>query len=77
MPHARQQRQAVHRAGQAQVAPGEFAGIVGPLGVPVLVGPDGIRRVVEIPLTDHERARFLSVAEAVNGRIGRWMEGLA
>lgn len=63
-------------AGQVLVEKGEFADVHGPLGVPVLVGPDGIRRVVELPLTDDERARFSAVTETVNGRINGWMEAI-
>ncbi len=35
-------------AGQADVRPGEFYDLTGPLGVPVIVGPSGIRRIVEL-----------------------------
>lgn len=56
-------------AGQVLVQPGEFYDLTGPLGVPVIVGQEGIRRIVEIPLTDTERQRMQSIAAHVNAKV--------
>lgn len=61
-------------AGQVGVRPGEFYDLTGPLGVPVIVGPSGIRRIVELPLTTHEQARMTKIAAEVNEKVGFWME---
>jgi len=41
------------------------------LGVPVVLGPGGIRRIVELPLTSSERSRLHAAAEKVRGLIDR------
>jgi malate dehydrogenase len=56
-------------AGQVQVGPGEFHDLVGPIGVPIIAGPQGIRRVVEIPLTASERERIGAIAAMVGERV--------
>jgi malate dehydrogenase len=56
-------------AGQVDVRPGEFYDLTGPLGVPVIVGPGGIRRIVEIPLTEQEQQRMEKIAAEVNAKI--------
>lgn len=63
-------------AGQAMVQPGEFYDMTGPLGVPVIAGPDGIRRVVEIPLADDERTALGAIAQNLSARTAEWMEAL-
>ena len=60
-------------AGQADVRPGEFYDLTGPLGVPVIGGPSGIRRIVELPLTASERARMTKIAAEVNDHLKHWM----
>lgn len=59
-------------AGQVQLE-GDFYGLSGPLGVPVIVGPGGVLRVVEIPLDSHERARIEQIAEATQNKVSAWM----
>lgn len=56
-------------AGQVAVRPGEFYNLTGPLGVPVIVGPGGIRRIVEIPLTKQEQQRMEKIAAEVNAKV--------
>ncbi|MGC4043282.1 MAG: hypothetical protein QM758_05720 [Armatimonas sp.] len=56
-------------AGQVDVRPGEFYDLTGPLGVPVIVGPGGIRRIVEIPLTQQEQQRMEKIAAEVNTKV--------
>lgn len=56
-------------AGQVDVRPGEFYDLTGPLGVPVIVGPGGIRRIVEIPLTEREQQRMEKIAAEVNAKV--------
>ncbi len=56
-------------AGQVDVRPGEFYDLTGPLGVPVIVGPGGIRRIVEIPLTEREQQRMQKIAGEVNAKV--------
>ena len=60
-------------AGQVHVLPGEFYDLTGPIGVPVIVGHGGLRRVVELPLTEPERLRMAKIAEEVNRKVGTWM----
>lgn len=59
-------------AGQVEVHSGEFYELTGPLGVPVIVGPEGIRRIVEIPLTEQEHLRMTKIATEVNTKVGVW-----
>ena len=59
-------------AGQAMLE-GDFYGLSGPLGVPVVAGMNGISRVVEIPLTDQEHARLESVSHRLQRQVGGWM----
>lgn len=40
-------------------------------GVPVLLGKDGIERVLEVPLTDEERAALLKSAEDVKANVAK------
>lgn len=63
-------------AGQAMLE-GDFHGLRGPLGVPVLVGPAGISRVVEIPLTEPEYRRLAAVSAQVNKQVDGWMAAAA
>ncbi len=59
-------------AGQAMLA-GDFYGMHGPLGVPVVAGANGISRVVEIPLTDQEHDRLASISRRMQEQVGSWM----
>lgn len=61
-------------AGQ-MVLEGEFHGLSGPLGVPVIVGTEGISRVVDIPLSDDELEQIRGISRGVNERVASWMEG--
>ena len=60
-------------AGRRMCAPASFYNLTGPLGVPVIVGPSGIRRMVELPLTASERARMTKIAAEVNDHLKHWM----
>jgi malate dehydrogenase len=60
-------------AGQVQLE-GDFYGLNGPLGVPVIVGPSGVLRVVEIPLDNSERKRIEEIAAGTQRKIANWME---
>lgn len=59
----------------AQIALGhdEFYGLRGTLGVPVIIGPQGVSRVVEVPLLETELRRLREVSAQVNSRIDHWM----
>jgi malate/lactate dehydrogenase len=59
-------------AGQAMLA-GDFHGLSGPLGVPVVVNSNGIRQVVEIPLNDSEMARLTAVSRQVDAQVKGWL----
>ena len=59
-------------AGQAMLE-GDFYGLRGPLGVPVVAGMNGISRVVEIPLTDRELARMEAVSHRLQEQVEGWM----
>jgi len=41
------------------------------LGVPVVLGPDGVRQIVEVPLTPVERSQLHAAADKVRGLIDR------
>ncbi len=60
-------------AGQAMLA-GDFYGMHGPLGVPVVAGANGISRVVEIPLTDQELARLTAISHRMQEQVKGWMD---
>ncbi len=60
-------------AGQAMLAKGDFHGLEGPLGVPVVAGPGGISRVVEIPLTDAEHAQLATISRRLHLQVQTWM----
>ena len=59
-------------AGQVVLEAGEFYGLTGPLGVPVILGPAGVRRVVELPLTPREEADVRRISGEVNRKIADW-----
>ena len=59
-------------AGQAMLA-GDFYGMHGPLGVPVVAGANGISRVVEIPLTDQEHACLEAISRRMQTQVDGWM----
>ena len=61
-------------AGQAMLE-GDFYGMRGPLGVPVVAGANGISRIVEIPLTDREHARLEAISHRLQEQVGGWMAG--
>ncbi len=64
-------------AGQAMLENGDFHGLQGPLGVPVVVGAGGISRVVEIPLADAEHAQLETVSRRIHRQVQDWMHGAA
>ena len=64
-------------AGQAMLANGDFHGLQGPLGVPVVVGGGGISRVVEIPLTDDEHAQLETISRRLHRQVQGWMHEAA
>lgn len=64
-------------AGQALLENGDFYGLEGPLGVPVVVGPRGISRVVEIPLTDAEHGQLAMISQRVQQQVKTWMREAA
>ena len=59
-------------AGQAMLE-GDFYGMSGPLGVPVVAGTNGISRVVEIPLSDSEHAQLTEISKSVQQQVQTWM----
>lgn len=59
-------------AGQVMLA-GDFYGLSGPLGVPVIAGPSGIERVVEIPLSDEEREQIAAISSRLRATVEEWM----
>ena len=59
-------------AGQVMLE-GDFHGLSGPLGVPVVVGSYGISQVVQIPLSEPELARLTAVSQQVNDKVKTWM----
>lgn len=61
-------------AGQVVLEPGEFYGLSGPLGVPVIASPSGIQRVVEIPLTPGEEAQVRGLSTEITAKVNRWIE---
>jgi malate dehydrogenase len=63
-------------AGQVVLDKYDFYGLTGPLGVPVIVGQSGVKRVVEIPLTGTERQQMRNISEQVTGKVNAWMGGL-
>jgi Malate/lactate dehydrogenases len=63
-------------AGQVQLTEGEFYGMSGPLGVPVIVSPGGVLRVVELPMSAQEQADLTYVSESVNAKVAGWMRSL-
>ena len=59
-------------AGQAMLE-GDFYGMHGPLGVPVVAGANGISRVVEIPLDDAEHAQLAAISQRLTAQVQTWM----
>ena len=59
-------------AGQAMLD-GDFYGMHGPLGVPVVAGANGISRVVEIPLDDAEHAQLAAISRRLTAQVQTWM----
>lgn len=64
-------------AGQVVLEDGEFHGLRGPLGVPVIVGPNGVHSVVEIPLTNREQAQVSRISASINAKIAEWLSPAA
>lgn len=60
-------------AGQV-VLDGDFYGLSGPLGVPVIAGPNGVARVVEIPLTTGEQQQIKAIAGRVAAKVDAWTQ---
>jgi malate dehydrogenase len=63
-------------AGQVMLE-GDFHGLSGPLGVPVVIGSYGISQVVQIPLTEPELTRLTTVSGQVTGKVKTWMTDFA
>lgn len=59
-------------AGQV-VLEGDFYGLTGPLGVPVIVGQSGVQRVVEIPLTAEEKKQVKATSKRINDKVSAWL----
>ena len=59
-------------AGQVMLE-GDFHGLSGPLGVPVVIGSYGISQVVQIPLTEPELTRLTTVSGQVTDKVKTWM----
>ncbi len=59
-------------AGQAMLD-GDFYGMRGPLGVPVVAGANGISRVVEIPLDDAEYSQLAAISQRLTTQVQTWM----
>ncbi len=64
-------------AGQAMLEDGDFHGLEGPLGVPVVVGAGGISRVVEIPLADAEHEQLATISRRIHKQVQNWMHEAA
>ncbi len=64
-------------AGQTMLESGDFHGLRGPLGVPVVVGAGGVSRVVPIPLTDAEHTQLAEVSRRVHQNVQTWMHEAA
>jgi malate dehydrogenase len=65
-------------AGQVVLEEGEFHGCpAGPLGVPVIAGPTGLMRVVELPdMSAGEVGRVRAISAGLVERVGTWMHDL-
>ncbi|HVK01993.1 MAG TPA: hypothetical protein VM490_00820 [Armatimonadaceae bacterium] len=63
-------------AAQVHLTDGEFYGLSGPLGVPVIVSPGGVLRVVELPLSAAEQRDLTRISSSVNDKLDRWMRSL-
>ena len=63
-------------AGQAMLE-GDFHGLHGPLGVPVVVGANGISRVVEIPLAEAELAQLEAISRRLDTQVRTQMAATA
>ena len=55
-------------AGQAMLE-GDFYGMHGPFGVPVVVGANGISRVVEIPLAEAEHTQLAAISRRLHDQV--------
>ena len=64
-------------AGQAMLEPGDFHGLAGPLGVPLVLGTGGISRVVPIPLADAEHAQLADASKHIHRNVQTWMHEAA
>lgn len=60
-------------AAQVQLVDGEYRGIDGVVGVPVVCSARGWTNLVEINMTDAEHARLAAVASDLRDKIGRWL----
>jgi malate dehydrogenase len=63
-------------AGQVALEPGEFYGLTGPLGVPVIASASGVRRVVEIPLTPAEERQVRGLSAGIGAKVDGWVAAL-
>ncbi len=53
---------------------GEFYGIYGTFGVPVIVGNKGVGQVVEIPLEEGGKSLLVQSAKTINQKLKKYME---
>lgn len=61
-------------AGQVALEPGEFYGLTGPLGVPIIASPSGVMRVVEIPLTSGEETQVRQLSGDITAKVTGWID---
>lgn len=60
-------------AGQVMLE-GDFYGLTGPLGVPIIASPSGVLRVVELPLSPDEERAVRRISGELTPKIQSWME---
>jgi malate dehydrogenase len=53
---------------------GEFYGIHGPLGVPLIIGNQGVEQIVEIKLTKEEKTALVQNAQNINKKLEKFLE---
>jgi len=65
-------------AGQVALSEGEFHGCpAAPLGVPIIVSPAGVRRVVELPgMTPAEEDGLRRIADGLSAKTAGWLRDL-
>lgn len=55
---------------------GEFYGIHGTLGLPFVIGNQGVERIVEVAMSDEEQALLRQSAEFINEKLAPFMDSL-